>query len=122
MHSHSSLELMLSHLLLSGVSVLLVAAFLPGIKVKSYGAALGMAIVAGVFNAIAWQFFAPLTVTFAVLTLGLGALIVNGLVFLFAGKLVPGVEISGCTTAAIASLGVTFLNWVMHFFVGGWAP
>jgi hypothetical protein len=29
------------------------------------------------------------------------------------------VKISGCFTAALASLGVTFVNWLLHLFLGG---
>jgi len=107
----SSLGLAIVHLLVTGLSVLLVARVLPGIQVKSYGSAVVFAFVVGILNAIAWYVLAPLTWTFAVLTLGVGILIVNGLIFLFAGNIV-GVKISGCATAAIASLGVSVLNWI----------
>ena len=123
MHHHTDpWTVALAHWLLTGVSVLVVGAVLPGVKVKSYGAAVGFAIVAGVLNAIAWHFLAPLSFAFAILTLGIGALVINGLLFVIAGKIVPGVEISGCITAAIASLGVTFVNWLMRLVIGGWAP
>ena len=114
---HSSLTLAIVHLLVTGLSVLLVAKVLPGIQVKSYGSAVLFAFVVGIFNAIAWYLLAPLTWTFAILTLGVGVLIINGLVFLFAGNVV-GVKISGCTTAAIASVCVSILNWLMFLVIG----
>jgi putative membrane protein len=104
--------------LIDGFGVFLVAKLLPGITVKGYFSAVVFALVVGIFNAIAWHFFAPLTLTFAVLTLGVGALVVNGLLFLLAGKVVKGVEISGCFTAAIASVCVTVVNWMIHGAVG----
>jgi putative membrane protein len=110
---HSSLGLAIVHLLVTGLSVLLVAKVLPGIQVKSYASAVVFAFIVGIFNAIAWYLLAPLTWTFAILTLGVGILIVNGLVFLFAGN-IAGVKISGCTTAAIASVCVGILNWVFE--------
>ena len=55
-------------------------------------------------------------------SVGFGALVINGLLFMLADAVVPGVEISGCITAVLASLGVTFVNWAMHFVVGRWAP
>jgi putative membrane protein len=114
---HSSLTLAIVHLLVTALSVVLVAKILPGISVKSYGSAVAFAFVVGIFNAIAWYLLAPLTWTFAILTLGIGVLIVNGLVFLFAGNLV-GVKISGCTTAAIASVCVSILNWAIFLMLG----
>jgi putative membrane protein len=110
------------HVLLSGVSVFVVAHLLPGIRVKSYGSAVFFALVVGLFNAIAWHYLALLTVPFAIVTLGLGYLVVNGLLFLLASRVVKGVEISGCVTAAFASIGVSVLNWAMHFVFGHWAP
>jgi putative membrane protein len=110
---HSSLSLAIVHLLVTGLSVLVVAKMLPGIQVKSYGSAVVFAFVVGILNAIAWYVLAPLTWTFAILTLGVGILIVNGLVFLFAGNIV-GVKISGCATAAIASVCVSILNWIFE--------
>ena len=121
MHN-SPLVVAIVHLLLTGVSVLLVGKLLPGVRVKSFGSAVAFAFVVGILNAIAWVVLAPLSITFSVLTLGLGALIINGVLFLIADAVVPGVEISGCFTAALASLGVTFFNWAMHLIVGHWAP
>ena len=120
MHHHS-LALAVVHLLLTAVSVLIVAKFLPGVQVKSYGSAVVFSLVVAILNAVAWYLLAPLTWTFAVLTLGVGILIVNGLVFLWAGNL-AGVRFSGCATAAIASVCVSLLNWVMHLIFGPWAP
>jgi putative membrane protein len=113
--------LTIAHLLLTGVRVFIVAKLMPGARVTSYGSAVFFAFVVAVLNAIAWHFLAPLTVTFSVLTLGLGVLVVNGILFLMAGR-VAGVEFSGCITAALASVGVTLINWGMHFVVGHWAP
>jgi len=122
MHHPSSLVVGIVHLLLTGVSVLIVGKLLPGVRVKSYGSAVFFAFVVGVLNAIAWTILAPLTITFSILTLGLGVLVINGLLFLIADKVVAGVEISGCVTAALASVGVTVINWLMHLFLGSWAP
>jgi putative membrane protein len=95
---------------LSGVSVLIVAAIMPGFRVKDFGSAFGFAIVVAIFNVLAWKVFGLVTWPFAVLTLGIGYFIVNGLIFLGAQKIVKGVEISGCFVAAIAALLVGVVN------------
>jgi putative membrane protein len=110
------------HLLLTAVSVMLVSKVLPGIRVRSYGSAVGFAFVVAILNAIAWFFLAPLTIPFAIITLGIGILVVNAFVFLLADKMIEGVEIDGFGTALLASLGVSFVNWTMHLFFGKWAP
>ena len=109
------------HLLLTGVSVVIVAHVLPGIRVASYFAAVKFAFVVAILNAILWG---PLAHVFSFVTLGLGALILNGFIFLIAGAVVRGVRISGCLTGAIASVGVWLVNQAMHVFLGlgHWAP
>ena len=121
MHANP-LALFIVHLLLTGVSVLIVGKLLPGITVKSYGSAVFFAFVVGILNAIAWKLLWPLSATFSVLTLGVGVLVINGIIFMLADKVVDGVKISGCVTAAVASVGVTLINWVMQIFLGKWAP
>ncbi len=119
---HPQLAHAIAHLLLTALSVLIVSKVLPGIRVEGYGAAVKFSFVVAILNAVAWYVLAPLTWTFAVLTLGVGALVVNGIVFLLGGRIVSGVQISGCMTAAFASLGVGLVNWGIYLFVGRWVP
>lgn len=115
----SPLVVSILRLLVTGLSVLIVGAILPGIKVKGFGSAVLFALVVGVFNAIAWYVLAPLTWPFAVLTLGLGILIVNTVVFVLAGKVVSGVKISGWFSALLGSLGVALVNGILGWLMGG---
>jgi putative membrane protein len=104
---------MLHHLVrfaLNGVAVVIVAALLPGMRVRSYLDAFLFAIVVAVLNVLAWKVFALLTIPFAIVTIGIGYFIVNGLIFLIAQKVVRGVEISGCLVAAIAAFLVSLVN------------
>jgi putative membrane protein len=115
----SQLFVTLGHLLVSGVSVFIVAKLMPGMRAKGFGSALAFAFTIAVLNAIAWHFLAPLTITLSVLTLGIGALVINGILFLIAGK-ISGVEFSGCMVAALASLFVTLVNWGIEYALAGW--
>jgi putative membrane protein len=115
---HSALVSGLLHLLVTGVSVFLVAKLMPGMQAKGFTSAVGFAIVVAILNAIAWHLFALLTVPFAFLTLGIGALIINTFIFLLADKLVDGVKFSGCVTAGLASLAVSFVNTVLEALLG----
>lgn len=110
----SNVVRLLLELLLSGVSVLIVAAVLPGMKVRSYLDAFGFAVVVAVLNVLAWKtFLAIFSVGFSVLTLGVGFFIINGLIFLVAQRIVKGVEISGCFIASIAAILVSLCNSVI---------
>ena len=122
MHQNSTLVSYILQILLTGVSVLIVGKLLPGVKVRSYGSAVLFAFIVSILDVIAWKFLGLLTLPFAVVTAGLGVFVINGILFMIADAAVPGVQISGCVTAVLASVGVTLINWVMHFFLGKWAP
>jgi uncharacterized membrane protein YvlD (DUF360 family) len=84
-------------------------------RVRSFFDALGFAVMVAILDVIAWKLLAPFTYTFGVVTFGAGFLIVNGLVFLVAQKVVRGVEISGCFIASIAAVLVGLVNSaIMH--------
>jgi putative membrane protein len=116
-HAYSSLTQLLLHFFLTGVSVFIVAHVLPGIRARSFGSAFWFAVVLSFLSALTWHVFGLVTVPFAVVTLGVGALVINGIVFLIAGRIVSGIEISGCFVAAIASLCVTFVNSIIQHLV-----
>lgn len=111
-----------AHVVLTGVSVFVVAKVLPGMRVKSLGAAVLFAFVVAVLNVLAFWLLAPLAIPVKWLTLGVGGFIFNGVVFLIGARLVGGVKISGCLIAALAAVGVTFVNHLMGHFLGPWAP
>jgi putative membrane protein len=105
----------LVHLLVSGVSVLLVAFFLPGMRVKSYGSAVGFALVVALLNALVWKGLAIIAIPVTVVTLGIGGFLLNGVIFLVARSIVPGIEISGCLVASFAALGVTVVDGCLRW-------
>jgi uncharacterized membrane protein YvlD (DUF360 family) len=118
---HDPMMLAMAHLLLTGASVLVVARLLPGFGVASYASAVLFAVVLAVLNSLLWYLLGPHAAS-AFMTSGFASLILNGLLFYAASRLVPGVERAGCISASLAALGVAFLNSVMHGFLGRWAP
>jgi putative membrane protein len=110
---------LLVHLLFTGLSVYVVAKVLPGIRAKSLASSLWFACIVAIVNAAFWALFWPIALPFKLLTLGIGSFFINGLVFLVAGRIAGGVEVSGCLTGAIAAVAVTFLNGVLQHLVFG---
>lgn len=111
------------HLLVTGASVLLVTAVLPGAKAKSYSAAVLFACAVAIANAVTWHYLGgsqgPLP---RGVSAGVGSVVVNAFAFWVAGKVVPGIELSGCITAGLVSLGVTFVNGVLEVVVRSFLP
>ena len=73
----------------------LLAAIVPGFSIDSRSNALLAGFVVGVGNAIVWPAMAFLVVPLSVVTLGLGAIVLNAVFVGWLLNLLPGVEIDG---------------------------
>ncbi|MDQ3894456.1 MAG: phage holin family protein [Actinomycetota bacterium] len=93
--------------LVSAASIALAAAILPGITIEERGAALLVAAVLGVLNSLVWPLMIRLALPITVLTLGLGVLILNGLVFVFVADIAPGFSVHSLPQAVVAAVVVT---------------
>src|SRR5690606_28268333 len=72
--------------ILNAVALLIVAYLLPGINVASFGSALIAALVLGLLNTLVKPLLVLLTLPITIVTLGLFLLVLNALVFWFAGS------------------------------------
>jgi len=81
--------------ILNAVALLIVAYVLPGISVASFGAALIAALVLGLLNTLVKPFLVLLTLPITIVTLGLFLLVLNALVFWFAGSILKGFQVAG---------------------------
>lgn len=81
--------------ILNAVALLIVAYVLPGISVASFGSALIAALVLGLLNTLVKPVLVLLTLPITVVTLGLFLLVLNALVFWFAGSILKGFQVAG---------------------------
>jgi putative membrane protein len=109
----------LVHLLLTGVSVVLVGWLTPGIRVKSLGHAVLFSTLVALLNALLWSKLGALPQIPQALSSGLGSLALNGLVFYAVGKVSPGIEVSGCISAAAGAFLVSLLNGLLYATLRG---
>lgn len=107
----------LVHLLVTGVSVLVVGKVMPGIQVRSYSVAVLFACLIALLNALAFSHLTTLRGVPPWVTGAGGSLVLTALVFYVAGKLTPGVRVSGCLTAALAAAAVAFVNGLLEALV-----
>ncbi len=96
-----------------------VAVQLTGMQVAGWASLLGMALVLGIINAIIRPVLLLLSIPFILVTLGLFILVVNALVFWFAGELVPGFYVGGFWNAFFGSIIVSLVNWAMSSVIRG---
>src|SRR4051794_21001741 len=96
--------------LLTAATLMLLGALLPGLEVKDALAALAAAAVIGLLNAFVYPLLIRIALPLTVLTLGLGAIVLNGLLVLFVGSLEPGFAVNDLGTGIVVALGITIVN------------
>ncbi len=90
--------------ILNAVALLVVAYILPGITVASFGSALIAALVLGLLNTLIKPLLILLTLPLTVVTLGLFLIVLNALVFWFAGSILKGFQVDGFWWAVIGAI------------------
>ncbi|HSK49149.1 MAG TPA: phage holin family protein, partial [Solirubrobacterales bacterium] len=101
-------------LLLDAAILLLLSEVLDGFVLDGAGAALGAAAMIGLLNAFAWPVLARLALPLTVLTLGLAALVLNGVLVTFALDLVPGAEVSRVFDGIVITIAVAALTAAVY--------
>jgi putative membrane protein len=95
------------------VGLLFMAWLLPGVQIDSLGTAILAVAVIGVVNALLWPILTYLILPFAVFTLGLLSLVLNGALVLLASEFVTGFSVSGLGNAILLTLGLTAINAIL---------
>ena len=86
---------------------------LPGVRVDNLLTAVMAVAVIGVLNALLWPLLSYLMLPFAVLTLGLFSLVLNGVLVLLASFFVEGFEVATLWDGIAVTLGLTAINAIM---------
>jgi len=99
--------------LLNALALLTVAYVLPGIHVDGFTAALVAALILGLINTLLRPLLILLTLPVTVVTLGLFILVINGLLFWFAGSVLKGFEVSGFWVGVLGALLYSIFSSVL---------
>lgn len=100
--------------LISAVTLLVLAFYLPGISVHGFYAAFVAALILGLVNALVRPVALLLTLPVNILTLGLFTLIVNALMFWLASTIVKGFDVSGFWPAFWGALVMWIVGWAVN--------
>ncbi len=95
---------MIFNLLISALAVYLTAWLLPGVSVKSFWVALGVAVVIALLNVLVKPLLMLLTIPVTVLTLGLFLFVIDAIIILLAGRLLNGFKVDGLGWALLFSI------------------
>lgn len=108
------LYLLVARILLSVLSILLVAYVVPGISVDGFVTALIVALVLGVINVTLKPILFVLTLPITILTLGLFTFVLNALLLWFVARFIEGFEVSSFLAALLGSIIISITTWVGH--------
>ena len=102
---------------LNALALLTVAYVLPGIHVDGFTAALVAALILGLINTLLRPLLILLTLPVTMVTLGLFILVINGLLFWFAGSVLKGFEVSGFWVGVLGALLYSIFSSVLTMIV-----
>ena len=101
-------------LLLDAGILLLLSEVLDGFVLDGAATALGAAAMIGLLNAFVWPLLARLTLPLTVMTLGIAALVLNGIVVTFAVDLLPRAEVATVLDGIVITLVVAALTAAVY--------
>ena len=99
--------------LLNALALLTVAYVLPGIVVDGFTAALIAALILGLINMLLRPLLIILTLPVTLVTFGLFILVINGVLFWFAGSVLKGFEVSGFWVGILGALLYSIISSVL---------
>lgn len=106
--------------LVLALGVMIATKIVPGIAVDNDGATLLVVVLLlSFFNAILKPLLVLFTLPFILITMGLGVIVINALLFLLVGRLVAGFHVEDFWSALLGSLVVTVTNLLVSAFVRG---
>ena len=101
----------------TAVAVWLTASFVPGMTVSGFGAALGVAVVLGLLNALVRPVLVLFTLPVTILSLGFFLLVINAGILGLSAWLLDGFAISGFFSAFVGSIVLTLVSGVLSWGV-----
>ncbi|MEW6112459.1 MAG: phage holin family protein [Thermodesulfobacteriota bacterium] len=100
--------------LVTTLAILMIPHLISGVRVEGIGSALAAAAILGILNALIRPILIILTLPLTIVTLGLFILVINALLFQFAGWVVSGLHIDSFWSALFGSLIVSIVSWIMN--------
>jgi putative membrane protein len=99
--------------LINALAIYATAHILSGIHIKSFGAAIIVALVLGLVNAIVRPVLVFFSIPFIIVTLGLFLLVINALLLQLSASLVDGFSIDSFWWAVAGSLVISAISWML---------
>jgi putative membrane protein len=108
----SFVQLLLRWVILA-LGVTLATKLIPGIRCDDGAALVAVVVLLSLFNAFLKPLLILFTLPFILVTLGVGVIAINALLFLFVGRLVDGFHVDGFWSAVGGALVVSATNFLV---------
>lgn len=105
-------------IVVTAILVLLIAHFMAGVKVASFGTSLLVAFVLGLLNVFIKPVLVLFTFPVTVLTFGLFLLVINALLILLCSQIVGGFVVDSFGTAVLFSIILSVLQAITYTITG----
>lgn len=115
------IQLLLRWLILA-LGVMIATRIVPGIHYDEGGTLVIVVLLLSFLNAILKPLLVLFTLPFIVITMGLGVVVINALLFLLVGKLVAGFFVEGFWAALGGAIIVSLTNLFVSAFLRGAKP
>jgi len=115
--NHPFIQLLIRWSVLA-LGVTLATRLINGISYDTGGTLITVVLLLSLFNAVLKPLLLLFTLPFIVLTLGLGVVIINALLFLFVGKIVEGFVVTGFWPAVGGAIIVSLTNVIVSMLMG----
>jgi putative membrane protein len=109
------LQLLVRWLVLA-LGVMIATKIVPGIGVDDTRTLLVVVLLLSFFNAILKPLLVLFTLPFILVTMGLGVIVINALLFLLVGRLVTGFHVDGFWAALLGSIVVSITTLLVSAF------
>ena len=103
--------------LLSAVSLVIVAALVPGIEIEGFGTAMVAAIVIGLVNVTLGLLLKIATFPLTLLTFGALLIVINALMLKVAAAIMPGFKVRGCLAAVLGAILLGLVNTLLRWLI-----
>ena len=113
----SSFMQLLVRWIVLALGVMLATRLIPGIRCDDGTTLVVVVVLLSFFNAILRPLLVLFTLPFIIVTMGLGVVVINALLFLLVDRLVDGFHVASFWSAVGGSLVVSVTNWLVSAFV-----
>ncbi len=104
-------------LLVNAIALVIVAYVLPGVHLASFTAAVIVALILGIVNAVVRPLLIILTLPVVLLTLGLFTFVINAFTFYLVAHLNLGLTVDGFGSAFVGALVLSIVSFVLSSLV-----